>query len=82
MLQGMIVKKVVEIVLKQIFKKYNLKKMKQYVEQPNDADDRIDKLELIVHQLKKDSHPKANWVCLECGCKAKEVVSKRRRKRK
>lgn len=81
MLQGMIIKKVVDIVLKQVFKKYNLKKMKHYVEQPNDADDRIDKLELIVHKLKKDSHPKAKWVCLECGCKAKELRLKRRKRK-
>ena len=82
MLQGMIIKKVVDIVLKQLLKKYNLRKMKKYVEQPNDADDRIDKLELEVHKLKKDSHPKADWVCLQCGCKAREVKSKKKRKKK
>ena len=43
MLQAMIIKKVVDIVLKQVLKKYNLSKMKKYVEEPNDADDRIDK---------------------------------------
>ena len=52
MLQAMIIKKVVDIVLKQVLKKYNLSKMKKYVEEPNDADDRIDKLELEVHKLK------------------------------
>lgn len=81
MLQAMIIKKVVDIVLKQVLKKYNLSKMKKYVEEPNDADDRIDKLELEVHKLKKDSHPKADWVCLQCGCKAREIKKSKKRKK-
>jgi len=81
MLQGMIIKKVVDIVLKQVLKKFNLNKIKKYVEEPNDADDRIDKLELEVHKLKKNSHPKADWVCLQCGCKAKESKKKRKRRK-
>lgn len=81
MLQAMIIKKVVDIVLKQVLKKYNLSKMKKYVEEPNDADDRIDKLELEVHKLKKDSHPKADWVCLQCGCKARETKKSKKRKK-
>ena len=33
--------------------------------------------------LEKDSHPRADWICMDCGCKAKKVVKpKRRRKRK
>jgi hypothetical protein len=80
MLQAMIIKKVVDVVLKRVLKKYNLGKMKKYVEEPNDADDRIDNLELEVHKLKKDSHPKADWVCLQCGCKARETKKKRKKK--
>tara|TARA_R100000742_G_C4263106_1_gene80952 strand:+ start:65 stop:289 length:225 start_codon:yes stop_codon:yes gene_type:complete len=33
--------------------------------------------------LEKDSHPKADWVCLSCGCTAKQLVKpKKRSKRK
>ena len=24
--------------------------------------------------LKKDSHPRADWICMKCGCKAKKVI--------
>ena len=32
--------------------------------------------------LEKDSHPRSDWVCLECGCNAKkkEIPTKKRRK--
>ena len=35
-----------------------------------------------IKKLEKDSHPRADWVCLECGCNAKikEVPTKKRRK--
>jgi hypothetical protein len=81
MIQGMIIKKVAEIVIKQVFKKYNLSKMKKYVEEPNDADDRIDKLELEVHALKRYSHKQADFVCMKCGCKAKRIAPKRKRRK-
>ena len=81
MIQGMIAKKVIDIVLKRIMEKREIKNLRKYVEEPNDADDRIDKLELEVHKLKKDSHPKADWVCLQCGCKAREVKKSKKRKK-
>ena len=32
--------------------------------------------------LEKDTHPRSDWVCLECGCNAKkkEIPTKKRRK--
>ncbi|MBA95808.1 MAG: hypothetical protein CMP21_08850 [Rickettsiales bacterium] len=38
MIQGIIVKKVLDLVLKAIFKKYNLDKMKSYVDDENELD--------------------------------------------
>ena len=38
MIQGIIVKKVLELVTKAIFKKYNLDKIKSYVEDDNELD--------------------------------------------
>lgn len=41
----MIQKMLIEGILKKIAKKWKLDKLIQYVEEPNDADERIDKLE-------------------------------------
>ena len=46
MLQKMVINKIVDLLAKQ-FKLYDLMK---YVKEPNDADERIDKLESIVFQ--------------------------------
>ena len=46
MLQKMVINKIVSLLAKQ-FKLHNIMK---YVEEPNDADERIDKLELTVFQ--------------------------------
>ena len=37
---------------------------------------RIKELEKEVKQLKKNSHPQAEFVCVECGCKAKRITKK------
>tara|TARA_B100000424_G_C22922132_1_gene490635 strand:+ start:449 stop:715 length:267 start_codon:yes stop_codon:yes gene_type:complete len=71
MIQGIIVKKVLELVTKAIFKKYNLDKIKSYVEDDNELDIQmkqahktiakqgkyIEELEKDVANLKADSHP-------------------------
>ena len=57
MLQKLLIQKILEIVMKQVTKKFKLKKVLDYVENPNDADDRIDKLEIQVHRLERDAHP-------------------------
>tara|TARA_Y100001938_G_scaffold150553_1_gene242023 strand:+ start:979 stop:1242 length:264 start_codon:yes stop_codon:yes gene_type:complete len=71
MIQGMIVKKVIDIVLKQIMKKHKLDKLQKYVEEDNELDKQmkvvqknldkygkyIEELEKEVAILKKDSHP-------------------------
>ena len=69
---GIIADKVIKIMLKQ----FKLDKVLDYVENPNDADERIDKLELdvyhqsrLIEKLEKDSHPP---VCKECNKKIKE----------
>tara|TARA_R100000808_G_scaffold24947_1_gene59747 strand:- start:24198 stop:24455 length:258 start_codon:yes stop_codon:yes gene_type:complete len=42
----------------------------------------IKELKKEVKSLKKDSHPVADWVCLECGCKAKRKETPRMRRKK
>ena len=70
MLQGILVKKVLDLVLKQIFKKFDLNKINKYVEEDNELDIQakqmqktiskqgkyIEELEKDVAVLKKDSH--------------------------
>ena len=72
MIQGLIVKKVIDVVLKQIMKKHKLDKLQKYVEEDNELDQQmkvvqknlskygkyIEELEKEVAILKKDSHPK------------------------
>ena len=69
---GIIVDKVIKILAKQ----FKFDKILDYVENPNDADERIDKLELdvyhqsrLIEKLEKDSNPP---VCKECNKKIKE----------
>ena len=71
MIQGMIIKKVLEIVFKKIQEKHNLKKIQKYVEEDNELDIQmkqaqktmgkygkyIEEIEKDVGQLKTDSHP-------------------------
>ena len=70
MIQKIVIGKLVDF----IAKKFKLDKILKYVEDPNDADDRIDKLETTVFQLSrmieillKDSHLKRDFVvCDNC----------------
>ena len=53
MIQGMIIKKVLDLVMKQLLKQFKLDKIQEYVEQPNDADKRIDSLQKKIKKLEK-----------------------------
>ena len=71
MLQGIIVKKVLDLVLKQLLKQFKLDKIQKYVEEPNELDVQvkvfqkklnqygktIEELEKATAILNKDSHP-------------------------
>ena len=46
MLQKMVINKIINLLAKQ----FNLYKIMKYVEEPNDADERIDELERVVFQ--------------------------------
>ena len=69
MIQAVILKSVVKLVAKQ----FKLDKILDYVENPNDADKRFDKLELDVFALQQISHePRDFVVCDKCQKKIKE----------
>ena len=90
MIQGLIVKKVIEIVVKKLLKEFKLDKVKKYVEEPNELDRQvkslqkniskygkyIEQIEKDIAILKKLSHPKADFVCTSCGSKAKRIKKK------
>ena len=71
MLQGLILKKVIDAVLNAIMKKHNLKKMQDYVEKPNELDKQmkqalktigkqgkyIEEMEKSIAILKAEAHP-------------------------
>ena len=57
MLQGILIKKVLDLVLKQIFKKFDLNKINKYVEEDNELDIQMKEIEKKITILEKDSHP-------------------------
>ena len=94
MIQGFIIKKVIDVVLKKIMEKHNLNKLQKYVEEDNELDKQmkvvqktlkkygktIEELEKDVAILNKDSHPSQEYICCrKCGCEiAKSKIKKRR----
>ena len=73
-------KLIIDAVVKIIKKTFKFDKVLDYVEKPNDADDRIDKLEMtvfqqgkLIAQLLDDSPPGREFVlCDKCKNKIKE----------
>ena len=94
MLQGIIVKKIIDVVLKRIMEKSAIRKMRKYVEEDNELDVQVKQMQKsIIKQgrtieelekdnaiLKKYSHPSQEYICCKkCGCKiAKSKIKKRR----
>ena len=61
MLQGLIIKKVLDIVMKQLLKQFKLDKIQEFVENPNELDkqvsvltEKIDKYDKIFDKLRED----------------------------
>ena len=73
-----------------LMKVFKLDKVLKYVEQPNELDKQVKSLQKTVNKygkyiedvekniaiLKKVAHPKADFVCTDCGTKAKRVKDK------
>ena len=70
MIQGMIIAKVVKLIAKQ----FKLDKILNYVENPNELDEEVDKLKERIMRLEVNSHPKRDFVlCDMCKEKIKEI---------
>ena len=95
MLQGLIIKKVIDIVLKKIMEKHNLNKLQKYVEEDNELDKQmrvvqkmlkkygktLEDVEKDIAILKKDSHPSQEYICCrECGCKITKTKIRKKEK--
>ena len=81
MIQGMIIKLIFNAIMKKINEKHNLKKMDKYVNEDNELDIKVRAIYDRLVDLEKDSHPQADWVCMECGCNAKRKPIKKKRKK-
>ena len=53
MLQGIIIKKVLDLVMKQLLKQFKLDKIQEYVEQPNELDNQVKALNKTVNKYGK-----------------------------
>ena len=57
-------------------KVFKLDKVLNYVEQPNELDKKVKSLDKKIKKLEKLAHPAADFVCTDCGTKAKKVKDK------
>jgi len=53
MLQGIIVKKVLDLVMKQVLKQFKLDKIQKYVEEPNELDRQVKSLQKNINKYGK-----------------------------
>ena len=82
MIQKLIIKWIFGAIFKAIKRKREWKKMEDYVNNPNELDVKVRRIYSRLVDLEKDSHPRADWICLECGCKAKRKETPRMKRRK
>ena len=94
MIQAMLAKKMLDVVLKKVMEKREIKKLRKYVEEDNELDVKVKELDNSIailnkyieinsdkiSKLEKDSHPPQEFICCRrCGCKiAKTKIKKRR----
>tara|TARA_R100000152_G_scaffold18462_1_gene10305 strand:+ start:2343 stop:2597 length:255 start_codon:yes stop_codon:yes gene_type:complete len=81
-LQTMVVKLIFKAIMEKINEKHNLNKIDRYVNQDNELDIKVKSLEKKIKKLEKDSHPRADWICMDCGCKAKKAVKIKKKRGK
>jgi len=83
MVQKIVIKLIFKAIMKKINEKHNLIKIDKYVNEDNELDIKVKAIYRRLLDLEKDSHPRADWICMDCGCKAKKkekVIKRKRRK--
>tara|TARA_R100001530_G_C4261075_1_gene140479 strand:- start:412 stop:642 length:231 start_codon:yes stop_codon:yes gene_type:complete len=69
MIQGILIKKAVELIAKQ----FKLDKILSYVEDDNELDLKVNQMEKRLSLVEKMAHPKRDFVmCNNCKCKVEE----------
>jgi hypothetical protein len=63
MASGLIAKKILALIMRKLLKKYNFDKIKKYVDEPNELDDKVETLESKVALLEKMAHPEKELIC-------------------
>ena len=53
MMQGLIIKKIMDMIMKHLLKHFKLDKIQEYVEKPNELDKKVEKLEEKFSKVKK-----------------------------
>ena len=71
MIQGIVAKKVIDIILKKVMKNRELRKMRKYIEEENELDIAVKDLTKRIKILESNSHPPKEFICCLCGNKAK-----------
>ena len=84
MLQALMAKKAIDMILKKVMQKRELKNLRKYVEEDNELDiqarqmqktiskqgKQLEQNDIDIALLKKDSHPSQEYICCrKCGCK-------------
>ena len=69
-------KKIIDRILDILIKQYKLDKVLNYVEKPNELDKEVKSIKKELEKLKKLAHPVADFICTDCGTKAKRVKNK------
>ena len=78
MIQAIIIQKVVKLIAKQ----FNLDKILDYVENPNELDEDVKHLKARIDSLEKMAHPSTDFViCDDCKCKVVVVEHIEERKK-
>jgi hypothetical protein len=76
MIQGIVAKKLIDVILKKVMKNRELKKMRKYIEEENELDVAVKDLTNRIKTLESNSHPPKEFICCTCGNKAKKLNNK------
>ena len=75
MIQAFIAKKLIDVVIKKVMKKRELKNMRKYVEEDNELDVSVKDLTKRIEILERDSHQPKEFICCTCGNKAEKLTN-------
>ena len=81
MIQAFIAKKIIDVVIKKVMKKREVKKMRKYVEEDNELDIAVKDLTKRMDLLERDSHPQKNSFAALAAIKRKKLTTNNKRRK-